>query len=120
MVIFLFTSLLYASDVYEACIIEKQEWSERYQKFETVNTRTFFSTDPIQLIVHKKTFELNRDHRPITERFEEDGMKCIREHENSKLCHDKEKNKYYWEWNTRSGRTYRDVMKICSFNGEPV
>jgi hypothetical protein len=118
MVIFLFTSLLYASDVYEICMIKNQKWVERFQTFETSNTSTFFSTETVQFIVHEKSFEINRDTRPIVDRFEENGMQCIREHKNSKLCYDQKTKKYFWEWNTRAGETFRDVMSICSVNGE--
>ena len=56
----------FASDVYEICRHEKQHWNDREQKFETKYVSTFYSRQPMQLIIHERMFEINRDKRSIT------------------------------------------------------
>tara|TARA_R100000030_G_scaffold43178_1_gene32565 strand:- start:2205 stop:2570 length:366 start_codon:yes stop_codon:yes gene_type:complete len=116
----LFLATAQASDVYEICMVKNQTWSERYQVFETTNTTTYYSYKPIQFIVHKKSFELNRDAYPIVKNFVEGDQQCFRNHGNSKVCLDKDNKLFYWEKNTRAGATHRDVMYICSKNGEAM
>ena len=107
-----------AANVYEFCAIEKQRWSERYQRFDSESVETFYSRQTVQFIVYKNSFELNREHRKIAETIEKNGMTCWRERDNSEICYDKGNKRMLWEWSTRAGVTYRDVMKICVINGE--
>lgn len=107
-----------AADVYEFCSIEKQRWSERYQRFDSESVETFYSRQTVQFIVYKNSFELDREHRKIAETTEKNGMTCWRERDNSEICYDKGNKKMFWEWSTRAGVTYRDVMSICVINGE--
>jgi hypothetical protein len=107
-----------AAEVYDICVIEKQTWSDRYQKFEIKGVETFYTYQRPQLIVYKNSFELNRDRRSIIETTEKNGMTCWQEHVNSEICYDKGNNRMLWEWNTRAGATLRDVLKICGINGE--
>ena len=109
-----------AADVYEICVIKKQEWIERDQVFVDKLTRTYYSSNPVQMIFYDGIFELERDKRKIKEIFTIDDMKCYREHENSFICLDEVKNKLYWEYNLRNGTTKRDVLSICFKNGQPV
>ena len=106
-----------AADVYDVCVVEKQTWSDQYQKFETIAAETFYTYQGPRLIVYENSFELDRVHRPIIETTKKDGMTCWREHANSEICYDKGNNRMFWEWNTRAGATLRDVLKICSRNG---
>lgn len=107
-----------AADVYELCSIKRQKWSERQQRFEQESVTTFYSREKIQFILYKNSFEMSRDRHPIIETTEKNGMTCWREHANSELCYDKDRNQMVWEWNTRAGATWRDVMDICGINGE--
>jgi hypothetical protein len=113
-------STAFASDVYEVCAVKNQKWVERYQHFETTNTSTFFSIEPVQFIVHNSSFEVDRDPYPIVERFEEDDNACFRNHSNSKICYNESEKKFYWERNTRAGETFRDILFVCSKNGEAI
>ena len=106
-----------AADVYDLCVIEKQTWSDRYQKFETKGVQTYYSYQRPQFILYENSFELNRDRRSIVETTEKNGMTCWREHANSEICYDKDNSRMLWEWNTRAGATLRDVLKICVING---
>ena len=117
-VLLLTTTLAYAADVYEFCRIEKQKWSERYQKFEMQHFSTFYTFQKPQMIVYEKSFELDRDEHPIVETYQKNGMPCWREHKNSELCYDQAGGQMFWEWNTRAGETFRDVMDVCRVNGE--
>lgn len=117
--LFLLTTA-WASDVYEVCMIKNQTWSERYQRFETTNSQTFYSFEPIQFIVHQSSIEINRDSRPIQSITTTDDKYCIVEHEKSKICLNEEKKIFEWEWVMRSGVTKRDLMYVCSKNGEAI
>ena len=110
--------LAQASDVYEICINNKQRWSDRDQEWETIRTDTFYSLERPQIIIHKNSFELNRDTRPIISSYEKDGMSCWREHKNSEICYDDSKNKIYWELHKKNGDIVRDHMTVCILNGE--
>ena len=110
--------LAQASDVYEICVNNKQQWSDRYQKWETTKTDTFYSLERPQIIIHKTSFELNRDSRPIIDSYEKDGMSCWREHENSEICYNSSTNKLSWELYKKNGDVVRDYMTVCILNGE--
>ena len=118
--LFLMISSVFASDVYEICRQETQLWNERDQVFVTQHVSTFYSRQGIQMIIHNKTFEVDRDVRPIQETFKKDDMNCWREHKNSFFCHDTIHNTFLLEFYRRNGDVTRDVMLICSKNGEPV
>ena len=109
-----------ASDVYEICVLKNQLWSEREQEFYTTNTTTYFSYEPLQFIVHESSVEVDRDKRLVSEKFEQDGMKCWREHKNSFFCYDETNKQFLWEFYKRNGDVTRDVLKPCSKNGKPV
>jgi hypothetical protein len=109
-----------ASDVYEICVLKNQLWSERQQKFQTTNTTTYFSYEPIQFIIHDNSIEVNRDRREISEKFTQDGMKCWREHKNSFLCYDETNNRFLWEIYKRNGDVNRDILKPCMKNGKSI
>jgi len=109
-----------ASDVYELCMIKNQLWSERQQKFKTLNTATFYSYEPVQMIIHERFVEINRDKRYIKETYVKDGLSCWREHENSFFCYDDSNNRFLWEFYKRNGDVTRDVMYPCLKNGEPI
>ena len=109
-----------ASDVYEICVLKNQVWSERNQKFSTTNTTTFYSYDPIQFIIHENSIEINRDTRNISEKFQQDGMECWREHENSFFCYDEPNKRFLWEFNKKNGSVTRDIMAPCVKNGDPL
>lgn len=115
-----FITMANASDVYEVCRHEKQLWNERDQKFDTKYVSTFYSREPIQLIIHENVFEINRDKREIIEVFEKDDMKCWREHKNSFMCYDEVHNNFLWEFYKRNGDVTRDVMSVCYKNAKPV
>ena len=106
-----------AADVYEFCVVEKQTWDDRYQKFETIGVETYYTYERPRFILYENSFELNRDRRSIVETTEKNGMTCWREHANSEICYDKDNSRMLWEWNTRAGATLRDVLKICVING---
>jgi len=116
----MFLSAVQAADVYEICVIKKQEWIERSQSFTDLITRTYYSGDRVQMIFYDGIFELDRDKREIKESFEDDGLPCYRENDNSFICIDEQKNKIFWEYNLRNGTTKRDVLSICFKNGRPV
>ena len=109
-----------ASDVYDVCRIERQRWSEREQKFKAERVQTFISFEMMQIIVHNRTIEVDRDHRKIESKFTQSGNQCWREHDNSFLCYDESEKMLFWEWNKRNGDTLMDVMTICRINGEPA
>ena len=109
-----------ASDVYEICVLKNQLWSERDQEFQTTKTTTYFSYEPLQFIVHDSSIELNRDKRSVVEKFEQDGMKCWREHENSFFCYDDTNKRFLWEFYKRNGDVTRDILKPCVKNGKPI
>ena len=112
--------LAQASDVYEICIDKEQIWSDRYQEWKPGYTRTYFTMQSPQIIVHKNSFEIDRDVHPIVERFERDGMSCFREHQNSEICYDKNFQELYWERHNRNRDVIRNVMTICKIDGSPV
>jgi len=113
-------STAWASDVYEVCVHKKQIWNERNQEFVNDYVSTFYSREPIQLIIHDNLFEINRDKRQIVEKFTKEGMDCYREHDNSFICLDQVNNRFLWEFYKRSGEVTRDVLKICSKNGDAI
>ena len=117
MILLLLITLAQAADVYEFCSIKRQTWNERYQRFYTNSTDTFYSYEKPRIIMYEDFFELDRDPRPIIETTTKDGMTCWREHKNSELCYNKEYGIFLWEWNTRAGKTHRNVMQICGING---
>ena len=106
-----------AAEVYEFCSIRTQKWNNKAQEFQEESVETFYSRQTVQFIVYKNSFEMNREHRKIVETTEKNGNTCWREHENSEICYDKGNNQMLWEWNTRAGATYRDILKICVTNG---
>ena len=116
----IFMANAFAADVYEVCIHRKQTWIEREQRFENDYVSTFFSREPIQLIVYENMFEINRDKRKTQKKFKKDNMDCYREHENSFICYDKLHQRFLWEFNKRNGTTTRDVLEICYINGEQI
>ena len=116
----LFIAHAYASDVYEICRHEKQHWNDREQKFETKYVSTFYSREPMQLIIHKSTFEINRDKRKISKTFDTNIGQCWREHANSTLCFDDSTNQFEWDFFTFNGNITRDLFSVCFINGEPV
>lgn len=116
--LFLTTALAHEVNVFEFCMIERQRWSERYQRFDTELVNTFYSLQSVQMIVFEHSFEIDRDVHPIIETTTKNGMTCWREHKNSELCYNKKDGEILWEWNTRAGETLRDVMGICRINGE--
>ena len=107
-----------ASDVYEICMIKNQTFSEREQIFHTDNTQTFFSHQPVQLIIHEQSIEVDRDKREILSINETSG--CLSMNEKSNICFNDEFNRFEWEWVMRSGVTKRDLMYVCSKNGRPI
>jgi len=109
-----------ASDVYEICVLKNQLWSERQQQFQTMNTTTYFSYEPIQFIIHDDSIEVNRDRREVSEKFTQDGMKCWREHKNSFFCYDETNNRFLWEIYKRNGDVTRDILKPCMKNGKSI
>ena len=118
MILLLLTTLTFASDVYEFCLIKNQKWNERYQRFETFRSHSYYAHQPPQFIVHEKSFELNRDSHPIIEKTVEDKNICWREHKNSQICLNKTEGRMYWEWHKKNGETRRDIMYVCKINGE--
>ena len=116
----LFIANTYASDVYEICRHEKQHWNDREQKFETKYVSTFYSREPMQLIIHKNIFEMNRDKRTIMKTFPTDIGKCWREHANSTLCFDDSTKQFEWDFFTYNGNITRDLLTVCFINGERV
>lgn len=110
----------FASDVYEICRHEKQHWNDREQKFETKYVSTFYSRQPMQLIIHERMFEINRDKRSITNKFNTDLMNCWREHANSTLCFYESTNQFEWDFFNYNGIVTRDLLSVCFINGEPV
>ena len=111
---------VYASDVYELCMTKKQLWSDRYQQFQTINTTPYYGFENVQFIIHERSVEINRDKRNIISKFEQDGMDCWREHENSFFCYDEPNNQFLWEFNKRNGDVTRDLLFVCVKNGEPI
>ena len=111
---------VYASDVYEICMIKNQIWSDRNQEFETINTKTYYSYKPVQFIIHERSLELNRDKREIVYVFERDDKKCWREHKNSYFCYNETTSEFEWEFYKRNGDVTRDIMSVCLKNGEPI
>lgn len=110
--------LAQASDVYEICRTESQRWSDRYQKWETIEVNTYISYEPIQIIVHGKSFEVNRDIHPISSRDDKGKLSCFSEHQKSTICYDENIQVLYWDWEKKNGDSYRDIMSICKINGE--
>ena len=109
-----------ASDVYEICVHEKQLWNDREQAWFSENTETFFTKEPIQFIVHKNSFEMNRDTRNIVKRETIENLPCFREHQNSFVCLDTINKKFLREFHKRNGEVTRDVLTYCIKNGEPA
>tara|TARA_R110000737_G_scaffold33931_1_gene52181 strand:+ start:57 stop:422 length:366 start_codon:yes stop_codon:yes gene_type:complete len=109
-----------ASDVYEICVLKNQVWSEREQQFQTTNTTTYFSYEPLQFIIHDSSIELNRDKRVVSETFQQDDMQCWREHKNSFFCYDEQNKRFLWEFYKRNGEVTRDIMKPCVKNGKSI
>jgi hypothetical protein len=118
MILLLATTLAWASDVYEVCVMENQIWSEEWQGWKTDLVTTFYTFEKIQFIVHKNMFEVNRKKHKIESHEIIEGLPCFREHENSFVCLDEPNSQLLWEFNYRSGKVTRDVMKICLKNGE--
>ena len=112
------TTLAFASDVYEICVLETQTWSDHQQDWRTDNVSSFYSSETLQLIVHENSIEINRTKKPIQSRETIDNLPCYREHKNSLFCHDTVNNLFTWEFHYRNGRVSREVMKICLINGE--
>ena len=110
----------HASDVYEICVNHRKVWHESSQSWKHERTSSYFTTQPVQFIIHKNTFEVDRSVKKIQSKETIDGLKCFREHENSFICHDPGKNLFLWEFHYRSGKVTRDEMKICVKNGEGV
>ena len=106
-----------ASDVYEICVHKKQKWSERQQEFVTQYTRSMYTTESIQFIIHQDLFEVNREKREISHTFLQDDMKRWREHQNSFFCYHEDTKSFLWEFHKRNGDVTRDVMKVCVKNG---
>ena len=109
-----------ASDVYEICVNHRSIWKESTQSWEHERTSSYYTTQPVQFIIHKNTFEVDRSVKKIQARETIEGLKCIREHQNSFICHDPDRNVFYWEYHYRNGKITRDVMNICLINGEGV
>ena len=110
-----------ASDVYEICKVQKQNWSEIDQRFETESVQTYVAYRTIQFIFHKSYFEVDREVYQIQDTFtDKSGFKCWRQHKNSFLCFNSEDNLLFWEWDKRNGDTLRDVLTVCKVNGEPA
>lgn len=109
-----------ASDVYEICVNHRSVWQDSTQSWRHESTNSYYTTQPVQFIVHKNTFEVDRNVKKIQTREVIDGLKCIREHQNSFICHDPARNVFYWEFHFKSGKVTRDEMKICLVNGEGV
>ncbi len=107
-----------ASDVYEVCVLENQIWSDEWQSWKTELVTTFYSYKPIQFIVHENSIEINRKKKYIKSHETIDGMPCHREHENSFVCFDEQNNQFLWEFYYRNGKVTRDILKVCSKNGE--
>ena len=116
--LFLMISSVYASDVYEICVHEKQVWSEINQEYKTENVRSFYNVPTLQLIIHKNSFEIERVSKNIESTYTKDRMECWREHKNSELCYDDENKLFFWEYFYKSGKVTRDVMTPCVKNGE--
>lgn len=110
--------LAQASDVYEGCVVTRQTWSDIQQDWNTTRVDSYYSQDPVQFIIHKNTFEVNRYTRNIESKYNESGNQCWKEHKNSFFCFIKEDNLIIWEFHHRNGDVTRDVMKICKINGE--
>ena len=117
MISLLFLTTAFASDVYEICVHKKQKWNDRHQEFVTHYTRSMYTSESIQFIVHDDLFEVNREKREISQIFHQDGMKCWREHENSFFCYDEDTKSFLWEFYKRNGDVTRDIMKVCLKNG---
>ena len=107
-----------AADVYEFCMVKRQIWNEREQRFSTELSETYYSYETIQFIVYENSFEVNRDAHKILKTSVKNGMTCWQEHENSEICYDKKDEKMYWERHKRNGDTIRHVMSVCRINGE--
>ncbi len=118
MILLLLTTLAFASDVYEMCIVENQIWSDQNQTFYSKSVATFFSFQTIQFIIHKNTFEVNRKVRNIASRETIGGLPCFREHENSFICFDADRDQFLWEFHHRNGKVTRDIYTVCVKNGE--
>ena len=109
-----------ASDVYEICVNHREVWSDSSQSWKHERTSSYYTTQPVQLIVHENSFEVNRKSKQIVKKETIDGLRCFREHDNSFICHDPKKNLFLWEFHYRSGKITRDLMTICVKNGEGV
>ena len=112
------TSLAFASDVYEICVLKQQVWSDYTQSWKTESVSTFYTYPTIQFIVHDDSIEINRVKANIVSKKEIGGFECMREHENSLICHDKENGKFLWEFQYKNGKTTRDILTICGKNGK--
>lgn len=109
----------FASDVYEGCVVERQEWNDRYQEWVTTSVESHYSDEPVQFIINEKTFQVERrERRPIIEKYTKDGDQCWKEHEHSFFCYDKQHKHLYWEFHYKNGKVTRDVVTICAINGE--
>lgn len=109
-----------ASDVYEICAVENQVWNDFSQSWTTKRTELFYTVDPIQFIVHENSLELARVKRTIAKKEQINGRDCLREHDNSFVCYDEYGKQFLWEFHYRNGKVTRDILRVCSINGEPV
>ena len=107
-----------AADVYEACVIERQVWSDYDQDWETKSVESYYSQDTVQMIIYENTFEVHRKKRNIEEKYKKGNHQCWKEHENSFFCYDQENKMMEWEFHYRNGKVTRDLIKICVLNGE--
>ena len=110
--------LAQAADVYEACVIERQVWSDYDQDWETKSVESYYSQDTVQMIIYENTFEVHRKKRNIEEKYKKGNNQCWKEHQNSFFCYDQENKIMEWEFHYRNGKVTRDLIKICVLNGE--
>ena len=109
-----------ASDIYEVCRLQRQEWVESKQVFETKLTQVYYVGETVQFIFHRGWFEVDKKRKNIDSVFEMEGRTCWQEHANSEICFDEESNILYWEFHKRNGDVLRDKMDVCRINGESV
>jgi hypothetical protein len=109
-----------ASDVYGICVHKEQIWSDDHQDWIPDVTTIHLPSEAMQLIIHKNSFEIDRNVKSITSVETIENLPCFREHKNSFICLDEPNKRFLWEFHKRNGEVTRDVFTYCIKNGEPA